>query len=65
MHISEKAHKVLVNELVGEGKSYPTENELYFQVSEEELLYLPDVFDRYVEIYNDLFKKEQDGVSAD
>lgn len=64
MDIFQKAHEILVEELVGEGKEYPVENELYFQVNDAELLYLPDVFDKYVEIYNNLLKEEENGISG-
>ena len=47
--------ELLEKELVGEGKTYPTEEALYnFNYETNEALYKPEVFNRYVEIYNSL-----------
>ena len=47
--------ELLEKELVGEGKLYPTEEALYdFNYETNQNLYKPEVFERYVEIYNSL-----------
>ena len=45
----------LEKELVGPNKEYPIEEALYdFNYNTEEILYKPEVFERYVQIYNNL-----------
>jgi hypothetical protein len=45
----------LESELVGEGRAYPVEEALYdFDDEKSEFYYKPEVFMRYVEIYNSL-----------
>ena len=47
--------ELLEKELVGINKQYPTEEALYdFNYDTNEALYKPEVFNRYVEIYNSL-----------
>ena len=49
----EQTIKQLESEFVGENKQYPTEEYLYdFNFENDTLTYKPEVFERYVEIYN-------------
>lgn len=55
--IEELTRQQLEKELVGEGRAYPVEEALYdFDYDKEEYFYKPEVFERYVEIYNSLNK---------
>ncbi len=50
-----KTVELLEKELVGTGKTYPVEEALYdFDYENNTVLYKPEVFERYVEIYNSL-----------
>lgn len=55
MNIEEQVIEQLESELVGEDKSYPNVESLYdFDYDNNEMLYKPEVFEKYVEIYNSL-----------
>lgn len=55
MTIEEQVVELLENELVGEDKTYPTVESLYnLNYEDNTMLYKPEVFERYVEIYNSL-----------
>jgi hypothetical protein len=50
-----KTIELLEKQLVGEDKEYPIEEALYdFDYKHNEVLYKPEVFEKYVEIYNSL-----------
>ena len=55
MSLEEQVVELLENELVGEDKTYPTVESLYnLNYEDNTMLYKPEVFERYVEIYNSL-----------
>lgn len=55
MTIEEQVTEQLERELVGRDKSYPNVESLYdFDYGNNEMLYKPEVFEKYVEIYNSL-----------
>ena len=55
MSLEEQVVELLENELVGEDKTYPTVESLYnLNYENNTMLYKPEVFERYVEIYNSL-----------
>ena len=58
--IGEQTTFLLETELVGENKQYPTIESLYTKDYENNTLnYLPEVFERYVEIYNEILKNNE------
>lgn len=55
MTIEEQTVEELERQLVGLDKEYPTVESLYnFDYDNNEMLYKPEVFEKYVEIYNSL-----------
>lgn len=53
--LEQKVINQLLEELVGEDKVYPVEKALYdFDYETTEVKYKPEVFEKYVEIYNSL-----------